>query len=91
MAAATATANEVDKKMELMKEVRLVAPPSTATLPCFPCSSSSFDLFDGTKRDFRVYYSVRFVKIRAHEVAIGELNNLPPSRVSLPPIPRIHL
>ena len=28
-------------------------------------------------------YSVRFVKIRAHEVAIAELNNLPHSRVIL--------
>ncbi|KAB8105276.1 hypothetical protein EE612_038958, partial [Oryza sativa] len=42
---AAAAAKEVDKKVQLMKE------------------------------------------IRAHEVAIGELNNLPPSRVSLPFLP----
>uniref|UniRef100_A0A453Q5Q4 Uncharacterized protein n=1 Tax=Aegilops tauschii subsp. strangulata TaxID=200361 RepID=A0A453Q5Q4_AEGTS len=26
-------------------------------------------------------------EVRAHQVAIGELNNLPPSRVSIPPPP----
>jgi hypothetical protein len=82
----TATAKETDKKLELMKEVRSTSPPRDLCLAsCVTRSCSSNSAGEGLPISCWIF--LWFAKVRAHEVAILELNNLPPSGVSPPSIP----
>jgi hypothetical protein len=86
-ATAAARGTGTDKKLELMKEVRSTSPPPRdlclASCATRSCSSNSA----GEGLPISCWILLWFAKVRAHEVAILELNNLPPSGVSPPSIP----